>query len=81
MSDTRTGASWIGKIQRRKEKHIWAKLVMDELIERASLYKYDYTGKNSFVFEHDNDMENKDSHVNKKTIEKKRSVSPILIAA
>ncbi|KAH1243697.1 Ankyrin repeat-containing protein ITN1 [Glycine max] len=75
------GASWIGKIQRRKEKHIWAKLVMDELIERASLYKYDYTGKSSFVLQHDNDMENKDSHVNKKTIEKKRSVSPILIAA
>ncbi|KAG5023916.1 hypothetical protein JHK85_020258 [Glycine max] len=54
---------------------------MDELIERASLYKYDYTGKSSFVLQHDNDMENKDSHVNKKTIEKKRSVSPILIAA
>uniref|UniRef100_A0A0R0FFW6 PGG domain-containing protein n=1 Tax=Glycine max TaxID=3847 RepID=A0A0R0FFW6_SOYBN len=66
------GPSWIGKIQRRKEKHMWAKLVMDELIERASLYKYDYTGKNSFVFEHDNDMENKDSHMNKKAIEKKR---------
>ncbi|RDX68126.1 hypothetical protein CR513_52920, partial [Mucuna pruriens] len=75
----RTGASWIEKIQRRKEKHMWAKQVMEELIERGSLYKYDYTGKNnSFVVEHDdeNGRENKD-----RDIEKKRKVSPILIAA
>nr|KYP58037.1 Serine/threonine-protein phosphatase 6 regulatory ankyrin repeat subunit C [Cajanus cajan] len=34
------GASWIDKIQRRKEKHMWAKQVMDELMERASLYNH-----------------------------------------
>ncbi|KAK7332227.1 hypothetical protein VNO80_28976 [Phaseolus coccineus] len=41
------GANWIGKIQRKKVKHIQAKQVMNELIERASsssLYKSDYSG-------------------------------------
>ncbi|KAG4384092.1 hypothetical protein GLYMA_13G213800v4 [Glycine max] len=41
------GASWIGKIQRKKVKHILAKQVMNELIQRtcsSSLYKHDHTG-------------------------------------
>ncbi|KAL2339092.1 hypothetical protein Fmac_013538 [Flemingia macrophylla] len=78
------GASWIDKIQRRKEKHMWAKQVMDELIERASLYKYDYTGNSAFALQLDNGMENKNSNnMKKEDIEKKRRmlVSPILIAA
>ncbi|XP_027368677.1 uncharacterized protein LOC113874663 [Abrus precatorius] len=75
------GASWIDKIQRKKEKHTWAKQVMDELIERASLYKYDHNGKYSFDLQHDNGRENIDMHVNKGAIEKMKRVSPILIAA
>ncbi|CAJ1941118.1 unnamed protein product [Sphenostylis stenocarpa] len=67
------GASWIDKIQRKKEKHMWAKKVMDELIMRASLYKYDYSGNSSFDLQHDHDIE--------KRVEKKKRVSPILIAA
>ncbi|KAK7387849.1 hypothetical protein VNO78_22645 [Psophocarpus tetragonolobus] len=73
------GASWIGKIQSRKEKHMWAKLVMDELIERGCLYKYDYTGKKSFDPGHENGRENKEKDSD--MIEKKKRESAILIAA
>ncbi|KAK7348191.1 hypothetical protein VNO80_22741 [Phaseolus coccineus] len=75
------GASWIDKIQRRKEKHMWANKVMDELIERASLYKYDYTENNSFVLQRDNEIENRENHKKKGSVEKRKRVSPILIAA
>ncbi|KOM33562.1 hypothetical protein LR48_Vigan01g311800 [Vigna angularis] len=75
------GSSWIDKIQRRKEKHMWAKKVMDELIERASLYKYDYTENNSLVLRRDSDIENKDNEKKKGIAEKRKRVSPILIAA
>ncbi|XP_061367934.1 uncharacterized protein LOC133310954 [Gastrolobium bilobum] len=76
------GASWIEKIQRKKEKHMRAKQVMDELIQRASLYKYDYTGNNSLAFQHDKGGEKIDSNMNKGDIDKKRGrESPILIAA
>ncbi|KAK7363639.1 hypothetical protein VNO77_05789 [Canavalia gladiata] len=75
------GASWIEKIQRKKEKHMRAKLVMDELIERAALYKYEYTSKYSFGLQQDNSRENIDMNMKKGSIEKKRRVSPILIAA
>ncbi|KAJ1427260.1 PGG domain [Sesbania bispinosa] len=79
------GASWIEKIQRKKEKHMRAKEVMDELIQRASLYKYDHTGKSSLSLQHGSGRENiEDSYkMNKEAIEKRRkvSLSPILIAA
>ncbi|QCD79933.1 ankyrin [Vigna unguiculata] len=75
------GASWIDKIQRRKEKHMWAKKVMDELIERASMYKYDCTENSSFVLGRDSDIENKDNQKKKGIAEKRKRVSPILIAA
>jgi len=42
---THAGANWIGKIQRKKVKHIHAKRLMNELIERtSSLHKCDYSG-------------------------------------
>ncbi|XP_061374344.1 uncharacterized protein LOC133316591 [Gastrolobium bilobum] len=64
------GSSWIDKIQRRKEKHIRAKQVMNELIQRASLYKYDHTGMNPYANQNDN------GRGNIKSME-----APILIAA
>ncbi|BBG93360.1 Ankyrin repeat family protein [Prunus dulcis] len=36
----------IKKIQERKERHIWANQVMNELVQRTSLYKYQNTGQN-----------------------------------
>ncbi|KAG2407179.1 uncharacterized protein HKW66_Vig0020010 [Vigna angularis] len=54
---------------------------MDELIERASLYKYDYTENNSLVLRRDSDIENKDNEKKKGIAEKRKRVSPILIAA
>ncbi|PRQ38397.1 putative ankyrin repeat-containing domain, PGG domain-containing protein [Rosa chinensis] len=36
----------IRKIQEKKERHIWANQVMNELVDRASLYKYRNTGQN-----------------------------------
>ncbi|XP_061994100.1 uncharacterized protein LOC133712038 [Rosa rugosa] len=36
----------IRKIQEKKERHIWANQVMNELVDRTSLYKYRNTGKN-----------------------------------
>jgi len=82
LSDKRvTGASWIDKIQRRKEKHMWAKKVMDELIERASLYKYECTENNSFVLQREYDIEYKEDRKKKGSVEKRKRVSPILIAA
>ncbi|KAK7303174.1 hypothetical protein RJT34_14076 [Clitoria ternatea] len=62
------GASWIEKIQRKKVKHVLAKQVMDELIQRgSSLYKYEYTFYRGMSTEG--------------VIEKRRMESPILIAA
>ncbi|KAL5097226.1 hypothetical protein RYX36_001553 [Vicia faba] len=49
------GSTWIEKIQRKKEKHIRAKQVMNELIQRASLYKYDFTGPGPHGEEYDAD--------------------------
>ncbi|KAM5569644.1 hypothetical protein ABKV19_016914 [Rosa sericea] len=36
----------IRKIQEKKERHIWANQVMNELVDRTSLYKYRNTGQN-----------------------------------
>ncbi|KAM5569589.1 hypothetical protein ABKV19_016877 [Rosa sericea] len=36
----------IRKIQEKKERHIWANQVMNELVDRTSLYKYRDTGQN-----------------------------------
>ncbi|XP_024197223.2 uncharacterized protein LOC112200423 [Rosa chinensis] len=36
----------IRKIQEKKKRHIWANQVMNELVDRTSLYKYRNTGKN-----------------------------------
>ncbi|KAK7359649.1 hypothetical protein VNO77_01611 [Canavalia gladiata] len=78
------GASWIKKIQRKKVKHMLAKQVMNELIERASsLYKYDYTGMG---VEGDNSIKRSSSSSSssikeKGGFKKKRRESPILIAA
>ncbi|TKY72028.1 Ankyrin-1 protein [Spatholobus suberectus] len=74
------GASWMGKIQRKKVKHILAKHVMNELIERASsLYKYGHAG----ISLHDNGGGNINSSSNKGKggTQKRRTESPILIAA
>ncbi|KAK9933104.1 hypothetical protein M0R45_020313 [Rubus argutus] len=36
----------VKKIQEKKERHIWANQVMDELVRRTSSYKYRNTGQN-----------------------------------
>lgn len=36
----------IKKIQEKKERHIWANQVMNELVDLTSLYKYRNTGQN-----------------------------------
>lgn len=72
------GASWIGKIHRKKEKHTRARQVMNELVQRASLYKYDYhTG----VIPHGRGNIRTSSHTEKGASEKRRVDSAILIAA
>ncbi|QCD77030.1 hypothetical protein DEO72_LG1g652 [Vigna unguiculata] len=60
------GSNWIGKIQRKKVKHIQAMQVMNELIERASssLYKHDYTSMSVHG-----------------SVKSRRMAAPILIAA
>lgn len=70
------GASWIEKVQRKKEKHIKAKQVMNELIQSTSLYKYDYTGP----CHHADGRGNINSNTENGT-SVKRTDSPILIAA
>ncbi|KAK7412606.1 hypothetical protein VNO78_04100 [Psophocarpus tetragonolobus] len=71
------GASWIGKIQRKKVKHILAKKVMNELIRRSSsMHKYhDYNG----IGVDDNDRGKINSSKEKE--KSRRRDSPILIAA
>jgi len=76
------GATWVEKIQMRKEKHIRAKQVMNELIQRASLFKYDFTGPSPNVEENSGDDIGKiKSNTENEAIAKRRTVSPILIAA
>ncbi|XP_024631952.1 ankyrin repeat-containing protein NPR4 isoform X3 [Medicago truncatula] len=76
------GATWVEKIQRRKEKHIRAKQVMNELIQHASLFKYDFTGPSSNVEENGGDDIGKiKSNTENEAIAKRRTMSPILIAA
>ncbi|AES64276.1 putative ankyrin repeat-containing domain, PGG domain-containing protein [Medicago truncatula] len=76
------GATWVEKIQRKKEKHIRAKQVMNELIQHASLYKYDFTGPSPRVEElGGGDIDKIKSNTENEVIEKRRMVSPILIAA
>ena len=48
-----------------------AKQVMDELIQRVSLYKYDYTGRNPPAHQHENDRGNIDSYMSKRASEKR----------
>ncbi|XP_020221114.1 uncharacterized protein LOC109803855 [Cajanus cajan] len=71
------GASWIGKIQRKKVKHVLAKQVMNELIQRtSSVNKYDYTNKRKGSINSSNDKEKGGIENNRR-----RRMSPILIAA
>ena len=61
-----------------------AKQVMNELIQRASLYKYECTGRNPHTFHHNNGKGNTDSCMKKGTSVssvERRIESPILIAA
>ena len=82
MELTIIGATWVEKIQMRKEKHIRAKQVMNELIQRASLFKYDFTGPSPNVEENSGDDIGKiKSNTENEAIAKRRTVSPILIAA
>ncbi|XP_073226179.1 uncharacterized protein [Cicer arietinum] len=77
------GATWVEKIQRKKEKHIQAKQVMNELIQRASLYKYDFIEPSPHGEDHSggSDKAKIKSNTGNEAIEKRRTVSPILIAA
>ncbi|XP_015958584.1 uncharacterized protein LOC107482568 isoform X1 [Arachis duranensis] len=69
------GSSWIDKIQRRKARHMWAKQVMNELIQRASLYKYTYNGGTP------QGKGKTDSGMQNGIYAERRTDSPILIAA
>ncbi|KAK7245726.1 hypothetical protein RIF29_40575 [Crotalaria pallida] len=79
------GVSWIMKIQRRKEKHMRAKQVMNELIEHASLYKYDQIpgrNLNAYALQHGNSKENiTTSYMRKGNSDERRIESLILMAA
>ncbi|KAG4384087.1 hypothetical protein GLYMA_13G213800v4 [Glycine max] len=75
------GASWIGKIQRKKVKHILAKQVMNELIQRtcsSSLYKHDHTGTSNINSSTSSNNQSKEKGGFQKI---RRTDSPILIAA
>ncbi|KAG4971234.1 hypothetical protein JHK82_036901 [Glycine max] len=75
------GASWIGKIQRKKVKHILAKQVMNELIQRtcsSSLYKHDHTGTSNINSSPSSNNQSKEKGCYQKI---RRTDSPILIAA
>jgi len=54
---------------------------MNELIQRASLYKHDFTGPSPHVEDHGGDIGKIKSNTENEAIEKRRMVSPILIAA
>ena len=55
---------------------------MNELIQRASLYKYDFTGPSPHVEElGGGDIDKIMSNTANETVEKRKTVSPILIAA
>jgi len=54
---------------------------MNELIQRASLYKYDFTGPSPHVEELGGGIGKIKSNTENEVIEKRRMVSPILIAA
>ncbi|KAI4338346.1 hypothetical protein L6164_016685 [Bauhinia variegata] len=73
------GTLWIKKIERKKRKHIWAEQVITELVQHASFYKYEHTGRNPHSFGH-NRRENIDSYMSREAFSK-RLESPILIAA
>ncbi|CAL0309043.1 unnamed protein product [Lupinus luteus] len=80
------GASWLAKIQRKKERHMRAKQVMNELIERASLYMYDdVLGRNphAYALQHGrgNESINSSSYMKNRNFEERNIESPILIAA
>ncbi|XP_059632170.1 ankyrin repeat-containing protein ITN1-like [Cornus florida] len=44
------GIGRIKKITEKKEKLVWAHQIMNELVERASTYKYDYNGRTPQIF-------------------------------
>jgi len=55
---------------------------MNELIQRASLYKYDFTGPSPHVEDHGGDnIGKRKSYTENEAIEKRNMASPILIAA
>ncbi|XP_054805649.1 uncharacterized protein LOC129308525 isoform X2 [Prosopis cineraria] len=73
------GASWVRKIQRRKEKHVWAKQVMVELVRHASFHRYENTGSTP-KYHSKSAREAMESHL---TDQKKGMImeTPILVAA
>ncbi|XP_019424933.1 PREDICTED: uncharacterized protein LOC109333813 [Lupinus angustifolius] len=80
------GVSWLAKIQRKKERHMRAKQVMNELIERASLYMYDdVLGRNphAYALQHGrgNESINSSSYMKKGNFKERNIESPILVAA
>ncbi|RDX99528.1 hypothetical protein CR513_17410, partial [Mucuna pruriens] len=79
------GTSWTGKIQRKKVKHILAKKVMNELIQRtSSLYKHEYGGMSVDDDNKSREKKNNSNNNEKGGFEKmnrRRDKSAILIAA
>lgn len=40
------GSSYVNKIQKKKEKHIWSAKIMEKILDKGNDRWYDSTGKN-----------------------------------
>ena len=58
-----SGTRNIEKIKEKKEKHTWSCQIMDELLQRASIYEYDRTGKKPLASQHCRDEEARPENV------------------
>ncbi|RVX20783.1 hypothetical protein CK203_002561 [Vitis vinifera] len=57
------GTRNIEKIKEKKEKHTWSCQIMDELLQRASIYEYDRTGKKPLASQYYRDEEARPENV------------------
>ncbi|XP_034690276.1 uncharacterized protein LOC117917915 isoform X2 [Vitis riparia] len=57
------GTRNIEKIKEKKEKHTWSCQIMDELLQRASMYEYDRTGKKPLAPQYYRDEEARPENV------------------
>ncbi|KAL6338221.1 hypothetical protein AAG906_018480 [Vitis piasezkii] len=57
------GTRNIEKIKEKKERHTWSCQIMDELLQRASIYEYDRTGKKPLASQYYRDEEARPENV------------------